>query len=393
MAKITNSHRGPIRSPFLIPIVLLSIVAGVTWFGSVRSRSLTSGRADVAAKSAAAPVPVMADQVRRLDVPIYLEGIGVVRAFNTVTVRARVEGEIDKIAFREGQDVNAGDPLAKIDPRPFQAQLDEAKAKKAGDEARLVNAKLDLQRGIDLVSRGAGSRQAADTEQALATQLAADVQADQAAIDSATVQLGYTNITAPISGRVGMRLVDQGNIVRSSDTTGIVTINQIRPISVDFALPADRLPRVRAAMKSGDIPVTAQDSNGNDLAQGKFAVFDNHVDAATATIGCRAIFDNADEALWPGQFVNVLLRLDIRHAALTVPKTAIVRGPDGTYAFVIDANHVAQKRAVKVGFLDKTVAVIDDGLQLGDQVVTDGQYRIQAGTVVEVVPPARAGTT
>lgn len=335
----------------------------------------------------------MADRVRRADVPIYLEGIGVVRALNTVTVRARVEGEIDKIAFREGQDVNAGDLLAEIDPRPFRAQLDQAEAKKASDEARLANAKLDLQRDINLASRGAGTRQAADTQQALEAQLAADVQADQAAIDSATVELGYTSITAPLSGRVGMRLVDQGNIVRSSDTTGIVTINEIHPISVDFALPADTLPRIRTGMKSGDIPVTAQDSNGAALAQGKLVVFNNQIDAATATIRCRATFDNTDEALWPGQFVNVLLRLDIRYAALTVPKTAIVSGPDGTYAFVIDANHVAQKRVVKVGFFDKTVAVIDNGLQLGEQVVTDGQYRIQAGKTVEILPPAPAGTT
>jgi membrane fusion protein, multidrug efflux system len=380
------------RARLAIPIVLL-LVAGAAAVGIIRSSPMISGHADAAAKSSAVPVPVMADRVRRADVPIYLEGIGVVRAFNSVTVRARVDGEINEIAFSEGQEVRVGDRLAAIDPRPFQAQLDQATAKKASDAAQLANAKLVMQRDINLATRGAVSQQATETQQALVAQLAADVQADEAAIDSATVQLGYTSITAPISGRVGMRLVDQGNIVRSTDATGIVTINEIRPISVDFALLADTLPRIRARMKSGDIPVTAQDSNGADLAQGKLAVLDNQVDAATAMIHCRATFDNADEALWPGQFVNVLLRLDVRSAALTVPKTAIVSGPDGAYAFVIDANQIVQKRPVKVGFFDKTLAVIDDGLQSDEQVVTDGQYRIQAGTSVQILPSLPAGAS
>jgi len=340
-----------------------------------------------APKASPPAVPIRAATVKRQDVPIVLLGLGTVQAFNSVLVKSRVDGQIVKINFTEGQNVRTGDILVEIDPAPFEAALAQAQATKLKDEAQLENARLDLERFSRLATTNAVSKQQMDTARALVAQLDATVKADQAVIDMAQTQLNYTRIRSPIDGRVGTRLIDAGNFVRgANDAAGIVTINQLNPINVAFALPADTLPRIRASAQNGDVRVAAQDSDGTDLLFGKLAVIDNLINPATATINYKATFDNSTEVLWPGQFVNVRVELEVRRDVVAVPLTAVQQGPDGPYAFVVGENRRVQKRALKVAALTKAVAIIDDGLQPGDVVVTEGQYRIQAGTVVEVLP-------
>jgi multidrug efflux system membrane fusion protein len=304
-----------------------------------------------------------------------------------------VDGQIVKMNYSEGKDVRAGDVLVEIDPRPFQATLEQAQATKLKDEAHLTNARLDLGRAMQLDSVGHGSKQQADTSQALVSQLVATVKADQAMIDMAQTQLGYTRIASPIDGRAGTKLVDIGNIVRATDNGGVVSINQLHPIFVNFSLPADSLPPIRARLKEGEITVTAQDANGSDLANGKLSVIDNQINTATGTITYKATFDNNDEVLWPGQFVNVRVELDVRRNVVAVPVTAVQQGPDGTFAFVVGPDRKVLKRVIKVGEVNKTTAIIDDGIQTGDLVVTEGQYRIQAGTNVDVLGNPTASRT
>jgi membrane fusion protein, multidrug efflux system len=307
-----------------------------------------------------------------------------------VLVKSRVDGQIVKINFSEGKDVHAGEVLVEIDPAPFAATLAQAQANKLKDQAQLDNTRLDLDRFTRLAKSGAGTTQQLDTTRALVAQFEASVKADQAMIEMAQVQLDYCSIRSPIEGRVGTRLVDAGNIVRATDATGIVTINQIHPIFVTFALPADSLPQLRAALKGGDIAVTALDSNGQDLATGALAVIDNQINPATGTINYKAQFANTDDVLWPGQFVNARIQVAIRRNVIAVPVTAVQHGPDGPYVFVVGGDRVVQKRPIKVGVLNKTTAIIDDGLQSGEQVVTDGHYRIQAGSKVEILTQAAA---
>jgi membrane fusion protein, multidrug efflux system len=335
-------------------------------------------------------IPVMADLARAADVPIYLSSLGTVQASNSVLVKSRVDGQIFKIDFAEGLEVRAGDIIAELDPRPYAAALAQSKAAKLKDKAQLANAQLDLRRYRTLATENSIAHQQLDTQAALVEQIQAAVEADQAQIDLAELQLDYCSIRSPIDGRVGARLVDAGNIVRATDATGIVTINQVHPIFVSFALPAASLPEVRARLKQGDIAVIAEDGDGRDLGTGKLAMIDNQINAATATIAYKGTFDNADEALWPGQFVNIRLLLQVRRNALTVPVTAVTRGPEGTYAFVIGADRVVQKRPIEIGFTNKTIAIVNSGLVAGEQIVTDGQYRIQAGSRVEVLAPPAA---
>jgi multidrug efflux system membrane fusion protein len=333
-------------------------------------------------------VPVVAGRVEQADVPLYLTGIGTVQAFNSVLIKARVDGQVVKIDFAEGQEVRAADVIAEIDPRPYAAALAQAKAVKLKDEVQLENAELDLRRYRTLAAQNSIARQQLDTQAALVEQNRAAINADQAQIDSAALQLNYCSIRSPIDGRAGMRLVDAGNIVRATDMTGIATINQIHPISVVFALPANTLSELRDAMKKGDVAVAAEANDGRHLATGKLAVIDNQINTATATIGYKAVFANADDTLWPGQFVNVRVLVGSRRGVVAVAATAVQRGPDGTYAFVIGPDHRVAKRAVRVAWSNKELAVIDDGLTPGQQVVTDGQYRIQAGTLADAAPPA-----
>jgi membrane fusion protein, multidrug efflux system len=369
-------------------VMLLVLVAGcgLAYFGLVRGLWTSAGPA--APRAAAPAIPVMASKVARADIPIELAGLGTVQALNSVLVKSRVDGQIVKINFSEGKDVHAGDVLIEIDPAPFAAALEQAQANKLKDQALLENARLDLDRATRLAKTGATSTQQLDTSKSLVAQLDASVKADQATIDSAQVQLNYSHIRAPIDGRAGTRLVDAGNIVRAADLTGVVTINQVHPIFVVFSLPADSLPQIRAKLKDGDVNVTAHDSNGRDLAAGKLSVIDNAINASTGTINYKATFDNTEEVLWPGQFVNVRVQLEILHNVIAVPVTAVQYGPDGAYAFIVGPDRKVQKRPLKTGVVNKISAVIDDGLQPGDLVVTDGQYRIETGSFVEVLANA-----
>jgi len=372
-------------------IGILLLAAGLAlYFGTARG-SIPFLAQSAVPRPLAIAVPVSAAPAQRRDVPIYLTGIGTVQAYNSVLMKSRVDGQIVKINFSEGKDVHAGDVLVEIDPRPFEAALNQAQANKLKDEAQLDNARLDLDRLTRLVATNAVSKQQADTARALVAQLDATVKAGQALIDMARTQLDYTKIHSPIDGRAGTRLIDIGNMIRATDTGGIVTINQINPIYVNFALPADSLPLVRARAKDGNVPVVAQDSNLVDLATGTLTVIDNQVNAATGTVTYKATFANGDQVLWPGQFVNVRVELDIRRDVLALPVRAVQQGPDGPFVFVVGQNRIVEKRPIKVGLLSKTTAIVDAGLQADEIVVTDGQYRIQNGTLVEILAnPAEA---
>jgi len=340
--------------------------------------------------AADAAIPVVAEVARRTDVPVFLVGLGSVAPLRSVTVTSRIDGELRKLDFADGQDVHAGDLLAEIDPEPLQAALAQTEATKARDDVSLANARLDLARAQTLTTKGVGSTQALDTAKAAVAQLEATGKVDQAAIDIQQIQLRFTQIRSPLDGRAGIHTVDAGTIVRASDTGGIVRINQINPIAVDFSLPSDDLPRIRAVLKAGNAPLVAQDNGGQQLAAGRLSVVDNQINNATATIRIRAVFDNADDRLWPGQFVNVRAQVELQRGVTTVPVTAIVRGPDGTYAFIVGKDRHIVKRPVTVGYSNATLAVVGQGILPDDTVVTDGQYRIQEGDLVDVTGPAQA---
>jgi multidrug efflux system membrane fusion protein len=346
------------------------------------------------ASTAKAPtVPVSVAAVRRADYPVYVEGLGQVQAYNTVTVRTRVDGQIEKIAFNEGQMVKAGDLIAQIDPRPFRAALDQAVAKQAQDQANLANAKLDLQRYATLAKQSFATQQQLDTQNALVTQLIGQTASDAAAIDAAQVQLDYTTINAPISGRTGFRLVDEGNMVAASQQTGIVTIAQLQPIAVVFTAPQDELPRIGAAMAAGALQVEVRTDDGAKLlATGKLTVIDNSVDVATGTIRLKAEFENKDNALWPGLAVGTRLMVDVAKDALVVPELAVQHGPNGLFVYVVDDQNRAALRPVTVAHLDQDVAVISKGLSEGERVVTVGQYALEPGTRVNIDAPGNSGS-
>lgn len=334
---------------------------------------------------ASAPIPVIAGTPQAQDVPVYVTGIGAVQAFNTVTVKVRVDGELQKVSFTEGQDVKAGDVLAQIDPRPFAASLAQAQATKAKDMAQLNNAKMDLERYKTLVAKNAASQQTLDTQTAQVAQYEAAVQGDQAAIDNAQVQLGYTTIIAPIAGRTGVRLVDQGNIVRATDTTGLVVITQVKPISVIFAMPQDRLDELVAAMTRGPVSVLAFKRDGTTLlGTGKVDLIDNQIDASTGTLRVKATFPNDDLKLWPGAFVNVQVQVRMLTAAVTVPAQVVQRGADGLFVYVIKPDDTVEKRAVTLGPTTAGTSVIASGLKLDERVVVDGQLKLTPGAKVSV---------
>jgi len=366
-------------------VLLLIIGAGGALYAGVE-RGLVSTGTPAAMREAVLEIPVVASTVKRADVSVSLAGFGTVQAFNSVLVKSRVDGQIVKINFSEGKEIKSGEVLVEIDPAPFEAALAQARANKLKDEAQLHNARLDFERASRLAATGSGSKQQYDTSQALVAQLEAATKADQALIDMAQNQVNYTQIRSPINGRAGTRIVDIGNIVRATDNAGIVIVNQLHPIFVNFALPAETLPQIRAKLKDSEITVAVQDSKGMPLATGTLAVVDNQINPATGTITYKAVFDNQEEALWPGQFVNVRVEVDVRQNAIVVPATVVQQGPDGPYCFVIGRDHVVQKRPLKVGFVSKTTAIIDDGLEPGELVVADGQYRVQDGSSVDVRP-------
>lgn len=328
---------------------------------------------------------MVAGNVVRKDVPIYLDGLGTVQAFNTVAVRVRVDGQLVKVAFVEGQDVRAGDLLAQIDPAPCKAALGQAIAKKNQDAAQLANARLDFARDTDMLAKKVIAQQQYDTQKALVDQFDATVKSDQAAIDSAQVQLDYTTIVSPLDGRTGIRLVDQGNIVHATDTNGLVVITQLHPVSMVFTLPEQTLNEIHKQMASGELTVLAVGrDNSTVLAEGKLSVIDNQIDTTTGTIKLKATFSNDDFQLWPGQFVNARLHLATRKDGLVVPASVIQRGPDGSYAFVIKEDQTVEIRPVKVAQSSNNVALIEQGLKEGESVVVDGQYKLQAGSHVKL---------
>lgn len=334
------------------------------------------------------PTPVLADVARTADVPVYLQGVGTVQAYNTVTVRAQVEGKLISIEFREGQEVRRGDVLARIDPTTYQAQLDQAQAKLAQDTALLANARLDLARYTRLAQTDYATRQQADTQRSTVAQLEAQVRADQAAVDNARAILAYTTITAPIDGRVGIRQVDVGNIIQASNANGLVVIAQMRPISVVFALPQQHLRAINAALASGPptVLVTGDDER-TPVDRGALEVIDNLVDQTTGTVRMKATFPNEQVQLWPGQFVNVQLLVRTLRDAIVVPTAAVQRGPDGPFVYVVGSDNRAVLRRVGVGDQTDTQSVITSNLESGERVVTTGFARLTDGARVAVSAP------
>src|ERR1700677_4102525 len=330
-----------------------------------------------------APILVSVAPVKRADFPVVLESLGQVQAYNTVTVRARVDGQILKIDFNEGQNVNEGDLLAEIDPRPFQAALDQAKAKETQDKANLVNARLDLQRYSTLAKQSYATQQQLDTQDALVNQLIAQIAADAAAIDAA-LQLDYTKIHAPISGRAGFRLVDQGNMVMASQQTGIVAIAQVQPIAVIFTAPEDDVGRINALLATGAPKVTVKNTDGVTLATGKLTITDNQVDTTTGTLRLKAEFENKDNALWPGLAVTTGLTVGLDKDALLVPTASVQHGQKGLYVYVADDQNRAAMRPVTVSHEDTVNSVVTQGVKEGDRVITVGQVLPQPGTPVAI---------
>jgi multidrug efflux system membrane fusion protein len=332
---------------------------------------------------AQAPPPVTVATVQKHDVPVYAGGIGTVQAYRSVLVRARVDGTLEKIAFREGQDVKPGDLLAEIDPRPYAALLQEAQAKRAADAAQLQNNKLDLNRYASLARTNFASRQQLDTQQSTVNQTAANLQGDDAAIAAAALNLSFCRIESPIDGVVGLRLVDIGNIVHATDTTGIVTITQVQPISLVFTLPEEQLPAVRDAMAHGTAPVLAYTNDGGrKLAEGTLLTPNNSIDTTTGTIALKATFPNTDRHLWPGQFVAARIQLAIDHNAVTVPQTAIQHGPDGLYVYIVKPDQTADRVDVTLGYQGDGEAVVTKGLSGGEDVIIGGQVRVLPGQKV-----------
>lgn len=370
----------------VLPVLI--VLGGIIWF-----LSRHGSEAQPRPKARNAPAQATTTLVKQQDVPIYLTGVGTVTARESVTVRTRIDGQLDKVGYKEGQDVVAGQLIAQLDPRTQQAQLDQAVAQKAKDQAQLANARLDLRRYSDLVKQDAATRQTLDTQRAQVAQLEAAVQSDDAQISYARTQLSYTHITAPISGRVGARLVDPGNIVHATDAGGLVVINQIDPISVVFTLPEDSFQDINHAIQDSKSPleVIAYDRQSQQsLGQGSLVLLNNQMDTSTGSIQLKANFPNPAHKLWPGQYVNARLFLGVRKQALTMPAEVVQRGPDGTYAYVVDANDTAHLQYIHVVVIQDGIAVVDKGLSAGQRVVVDGQYKVSPGIRITEVPAASA---
>ncbi|WP_342709117.1 efflux RND transporter periplasmic adaptor subunit [Bradyrhizobium sp. B124] len=345
--------------------------------------------AAAATQSAAATpvVPVTAAKVLQHDVPIVLEGLGTVTPINTATIRTQVQGTLDSVDFVEGKQVKRGDVLAKIDPRVYEAQVDQAEAALARDEASLKNARTNLARTQPLANRGFATQQLLDTQDSQVTQGEGTVALDKAALEAAQTQLSFATITAPFDGVTGIRRIDPGNIVHPTDTNGLVVLTQLQPIAVIFTLPSGEIPGVRQALASGDVSVEVYDAqNKRKLDHGSLMLLNNQVDSTTGTVQLKASFPNVGNTLWPGTFVNVHLTIAVRHDALTVPLTAVRQGPDGGFAYVVGANNVVSIRNVTTGQSRDGQILIEQGLAANETVVTAGQYRLNPGTTVEIVP-------
>jgi membrane fusion protein, multidrug efflux system len=384
---LISPHRmpGP-KQLWLVGLAAILIGSGVGWYYFAKNNvadaavdTKTAGQ-----RGAPAPVPVTVAPVQRADFPVYLNGLGTVQPFNTVTVRSRVDGQIIKVEFKQGRMLKQGDVLVQIDPRPYQAALDQALSKKAQDEANLKNAKLNLERYTTLAQKDYASKQQVDTQQAMVDQLTAQVAGDQAMIENAETQLSYTTIKAPISGRAGFRLVDPGNIVHASDQNGIVTIVQLQPISVVFTAPEEQVQQINKALEAGVVPVKALSSDGlKILAEGRLARVNNEVDQASGTIRMKAIFENRDDVLWPGLSVATRLLVETLKQVVMVPDDAVQRGPNGLYVYLVGDDNKVSVQPVTVSLSGDGNSVVTQGLTPGQSVVVAGQYRLQPGSVVQ----------
>ncbi|UIN19293.1 efflux RND transporter periplasmic adaptor subunit [Herbaspirillum frisingense] len=391
---MTTSPQSPQRSPLAVFVATaLILAAGIgAWSYVEHARA-----ADQPAAKAPPPVAVSLASVQERDLPLYLAGVGTVTANASVVVKTRIDGQLDKVGFKEGEEVKKGQLLAQIDPRALQAQLAQAEAQRAKDAATLTNARLDLQRYTTLRGQDAATQQQLDTQKALVAQLEAAVKTDEAQVAYAKVQLSYTTINAPLSGRVGARLVDPGNIVHATDANGLVVINQIDPITLVFTLPEEAVVAINRAQRSSQQPLKvsayARDSQ-EVLATGKLVLLDNQINTTSGTVQLKARFDNAEHKLWPGQYVNARLQMNSHGNALTVPAAAIQRNQQGTYVYAIDQDDKANMQPVKVDRIQDGVAVLaaDSGVTAGQRVVIDGQYKLKPGSrIVESKPqPAKA---
>jgi multidrug efflux system membrane fusion protein len=371
-----------------ITLLILGGLGYIGWTSLQQKQAANRGRSDLNV-----PLPVLAATPRTQDVPVYLDGVGAVRALNNVTVRPQVDGKLIAVNFTEGQDVKKGDVLGEIDPVIYKAQFDQAVAKKAQDEAQLANQRLDLIRYQQLAASNAGSKQQADTQRAVVAQQEALVNADQAAIDNAQAMLGYTKIVAPLSGRAGLRQVDQGNIIHAADVTGLVVITQLQPVAVQFSLPQQQIVRVNAASAKGALAVDVFGNDGITVVDtGKLAGIDNQVDQTTGTLKLKAEFPNANFQLWPGQFVNVRLKVETLPKAIVVPTSAVQRGPAGTFSYVIGDGDIVSAKPVTVTQQNETDAVIASGLSPTDRVVTTGFANLADGAKVVVGKDAQTPT-
>ena len=377
--------RRPRTTKLLTIIAVLAVAAAGGAVGVTRTSVFRSTPAPQAPAAPPPPVGVVAATVKNGNVPIYLRGVGTVIAYNNVLIRSMITGPLVKISFDQGQQVKKGDVLAVIDPRPYQAELDQAIANRKRDQAHLENAKIDLNRYTGLAKEKSIAIQLADSQKAIVDQIVAMIQADEAIIESARINLGYTNLTSPIDGVTGIRQIDIGNIIHPTDVNGLVDVTQIEPISLIFTLPEANFVPIQELLSHGPVTVFVDSQDGKQLDQGTLNLIDNQIIQTTGTIRLRAQFPNPKHLLWPGQLVNARLLLDTRHDGLTVPASVVLQGPQGAYAYVVNPDSSVAIRPIKVAQISQGQALIDSGLQANEQVVVDGQYKLQPGAHVTIL--------
>jgi membrane fusion protein, multidrug efflux system len=393
LAETTPPRRVPVAR-FVVLGLIVAVVGASVWLFRQRQQAASSAAAAAASAANNRVIPVLTAQAARRDVPIWLEGLGNVAAFYTVTVRTQVDGRIDKVSFVEGQAVKKGDLLVQIDPRPFAIQLESARAAFARDSANLKNGRVNLERYKTLTQQNLIAVQQMTDQQSSVDQLAAQLRADQAQIGAAQLNLDYARVVSPIDGVTGVRLVDPGNVVHASDAGGLVVVTQLDPIAVIFTLPEDDLPSIHQAMAAGPLAVEARSRSGDKvLASGNLSVIDNQINQATASVRLKAIFTNADRLLWPNQFVKARLQLASRKGALVVPASAVQHGPQGTFAYVVTADSTAEARPISVDATQNDTAIVTSGLSPGEQVVVEGQTQLRPGARVATRPAAADGKT
>ena len=399
-----SSTAQPAKSRWWLWVIILVVIAAGIWYyrgthstseagGAPSAGAGGAGKGKGGAGGAGFAVPVVVATAQKGDLPVYLLGLGSVTAYNTVTVRSRVDGAIVKVNFTEGQFVNQGDALVEIDPRPYQVMLEQAEGQLAKDQAQLHDVQVDFERYTLLFNEGVIPKQQVDTQQAQVGQYLGAIKADQATIDNAKLQIVYSHITAPISGRVGLRLVDIGNVVHAADTTGLLVITQLQPISVIFTLPQDQLPQVLPKLRAGvPLPVEAYDRDDTSkIADGKLATIDNQIDPTTGTYKLKSVFSNADNKLFPNQFVNMHMLVDTKHNLMIVPAAAIQRGPQSAYVYVVTGGNKVRIQKVTIAQTTGNNIGISAGLNDGDVVVIDGQDKLQDGSAVITSTPPPAG--